>query len=362
MERLCPILGFDYLEFYVGNAKQAAQYYSKLFGFTITAYRGLESGYRKTASYLLEQGQIRLMLTSALSEDHPIAHSVLTHGDGVGVLAFRVANARQTYLETTARGAMGAIPPTEVETSDGVFRFAAIQAYGDILIKFIDHQQYTGKFEPGFQAYQQQTSIPLGLEVIDHVVANVEMGKMDQWSRFFETILGFELMMKFDQDAISTEYSALMSNVMQDPTGTIKLPINEPAVGKRISQIQEYLDFNHGPGIQHIAFRTHDIIRTVTHLQKAGVEFLEIPAAYYADLEARVGPIAEPVSQLAKLGILVDRDRDGYLLQIFTKPLQDRPTLFFEIIERHGSQGFGEGNFKSLFEAIEREQAKRGNL
>ena len=362
MQPLCPILGFDHLEFYVGNAKQAAQYYSKLFGFTITAYRGLESGYRKAASYRLEQGDICLVMTSALSAEHPISQNVLTHGDGVGVIAFRVENARQAYLDTTARGAIGAIPPTEIETSEGVFRFSAIQAYGDTLIKFIDYQQYISKFGPGFHPYQHHESSGMGLSIIDHVVANVEMGKMAHWSHFFEATLGFELMMQFDQDTISTEYSALMSNVMQDPTGMIKLPINEPACGKRTSQIQEYLDFNQGPGIQHIAFRTHDIIRTVRHLQEAGVEFLEIPATYYDDLENRVGPITEPVNQLKKLGILVDRDRDGYLLQIFTKPLQDRPTLFFEIIERRGSQGFGEGNFKSLFEAIEREQAKRGNL
>ena len=254
MKRLCPILGFDHLEFYVGNAKQAAQYYSKLFGFTITAYRGLESGYRKAASYRLEQGNIRLVMTSAFSADHPIAHRVLTHGDHVGVIAFRVASAKQTYLDATSRGAIGAIPPTEIETPDGVFCFAAIQAYGDILIKFIDYHQYTGPFEPGFLPYQPHVSSDMGLEVIDHVVTNVEMGKMEQWSRFFETILGFELLMNFDQDTISTEYSALMSNVMQDPTGTIKLPINEPALGQRMSQIQEYLNFNAGPGIQHIAF------------------------------------------------------------------------------------------------------------
>lgn len=362
MQPLCPILGFDHLEFYVGNAKQAAQYYSRLFGFKITAYRGLESGDRKAASYRLEQGDICLIVTSALCANHPIAESVLTHGDGVGVIAFRVKDARQVYVDATARGATGAIPPTETKTSDGVFRFSAIRAYGDILIKFLDYRNYTGSFGPGFSPYPHPTSSGTGLLNIDHVVANVEIGKVDYWSQFFGTVLGFELRMQFEQDVISTDHSALISNIMQDPKGLIKLPINEPASGRRTSQIQEYLDFNQGPGIQHIAFQTNDIIDTVRRLRKAGVEFLDVPAVYYDNLEHKVDSIAEFIGQFKKLGILVDRDRDGYLLQIFTKPLQDRPTLFFEIIERRGSQGFGEGNFKSLFEAIEQEQAKRGNL
>jgi 4-hydroxyphenylpyruvate dioxygenase len=361
MTDFLPILRFDHLEFFVGNARQAAAFYEKLFGFTHTAYRGLDTGSRKVASYVMEQGNIRFVLSTALSSDHPIAQSVLKHGDSVCVIAFEVADAVKAYKATTARGARGAIPPTTVEDQHGLLYYSAIHAYGDVLIKFIDRHDYHGAFAPEFQPrYQMQDSF--GLEAIDHVVGNVEQGEMERWVQFFANTMGFELLVHFDDKAISTQYSALMSKVMQDGSRKIKLPINEPAQGQRKSQIQEYLEYHQGPGIQHIALSTRNIIDTVTKLRQAGVEFLHVPMTYYKDLESRIGPIDESIEQLAKLGILVDRDGEGYLLQIFTQPIEDRPTLFFEIIERHGAQGFGEGNFKALFEAIEREQALRGNL
>lgn len=358
-----PVLSFDHLEFYVGNAKQAATFYKTLFGFTNTAYRGLATGSRKVASYLMEQGNIRFVLSTALSPDHPISHSILKHGDHVAVIALAVPDVVYAYKHVTARGAIGVIPPTIAEDNYGVLRYAAIQAYGDILIKFIDRHEYDGVFAPEFQP-QPSVSRARGIELqtIDHVVSNVELGEMERWVTFFADTMGFQLLVQFDDKAISTEYSALMSKVMQNGSGTIKLPINEPAIGKQKSQIQEYLDYHQGPGIQHVALSTNDIIETVTRLREAGVEFLHVPMTYYENLEARVGEIDESIEQLAELGILVDRDQEGYLLQIFTQPVEDRPTLFFEIIERHGAQSFGEGNFKSLFEAIEREQALRGNL
>jgi len=364
MSDFCPIKQFDHLEFYVGNAKQAAGFYQKFFGFTPTAYRGLDTGSRESASYVLEQGQIRFVLSTGLSPGHPISRRVLQHGDSVAVIALEVPDVAQAYRETTRRGAIAAIPPTAEQDSYGVLRSAAIHAYGDVLIKFVDRSDYAGVFAPGFVPRQQgqvQHS-GLGLKAIDHVVANVELGAMDRWVRFFAETMGFELLIHFDDQAISTEYSALMSKVMQDHTGTIKLPINEPAQGRHKSQIAEYLEYHHGPGIQHIACATDDILTTVRQLKAAGVEFLRIPPTYYERLQQRVGKIHAPIDELAQLGILVDRDAEGYLLQIFTQPVEDRPTLFFEIIERHGCQGFGEGNFKSLFEAIEREQALRGNL
>ncbi|WP_416673751.1 4-hydroxyphenylpyruvate dioxygenase [Egbenema bharatensis] len=370
-----PILCFDHLEFYVGNARQAAGFYQTFFGFTNTAHRGLETGSRKVASYLMEQGDIRFVLSTALSSDHPIAQQVLKHGDHVAVIALEVPDAVDAYKQVTARGAIGAIPPTVVEDEHGMLRYAAIHAYGDVLIKFVDRTHYQGIFAPEFQppsliqpaiSDSLENSVPyhqgMGLQTIDHIVANVELGAMDQWVQFFADTMGFELLVHFDEKSISTEYSALMSKVVQDGSKKIKLPINEPASGKRKSQIQEYLDFHEGAGIQHIACSTHNIIETVIKLRQAGVEFLHVPLTYYEDLEVRVGKIKEPIACLAELGILVDRDQDGYLLQIFTQPVEDRPTLFFEIIERHGAQSFGEGNFKSLFEAIEREQALRGNL
>lgn len=358
-----PILSFDHLEFYVGNAKQAASFYETLFGFTNTAYRGLATGSRKVASYLMEQGDIRLVLSTALNSDHPIANRVLKHGDHVAVIALVVPDTVQAYKQVTARGAIGAIPPTIAEDDDGVLHYAAIHAYGDVIIKFIDRHEYGGIFAPEFQPQPLvQGNRGVGLQTIDHVVSNVELGAMERWVKFFADTMGFQLLVQFDDKAISTEYSALMSKVMQNGSGTIKLPINEPAPGKRKSQIQEYLDYHQGPGIQHIAFSSNNIIATVTRLREAGVDFLHVPMTYYEDLEARVGKIDESIAELAKLGVLIDRDQDGYLLQIFTQSVEDRPTLFFEIIQRRGAQSFGEGNFKSLFEAIEREQALRGNL
>jgi 4-hydroxyphenylpyruvate dioxygenase len=358
-----PIFHFDHLEFYVGNAKQAAKFYEVLFGFTNTAHRGLETGSRKVASYLMEQGDIRFVLSTALSSDHPIAQSVLQHGDHVAVVALEVPDAVAAYRQATAKGAIGAIPPTIAEDEQGMLQYAAIHIYGDVIIKFVDRRQYRGIFAPEFQPrYSVQPHPGVGLQAIDHIVGNVELGALEQWVQFFADTMGFQLLVQFDDKAISTEYSALMSKVMQDGSGKIKLPINEPALGKRKSQIQEYLEYHQSAGVQHIACSTQNIIETVTKLRQAGVEFLHVPAAYYADLEAQVGNIDESIDQLAELGILVDRDQEGYLLQIFTQPVEDRPTLFFEIIERHGAQSFGEGNFKSLFEAIEREQALRGNL
>jgi 4-hydroxyphenylpyruvate dioxygenase len=361
----CPINRFDHLEFYVGNAKQSAIFYSQCFGFANTAYQGLETGSREIASYVMEQGNIRFVLSTALSPDSPIARSVLQHGDRIAIIAFEVPDAIAAYKETTARGAIGAIEPTETEDGYGLLRYSAIHCYGDTLIKFVDRSDYRGAFAPGFQRRHVETfhgTSGLGLKAIDHAVGNVDLGDMDRWVKFFAETMGFELLVHFDDRAISTEYSALMSKVMQNSTGQIKLPINEPATGKRRSQIEEYLEYNRGPGVQHVALSTDNIIETVRKLKAAGVEFLRTPKTYYEDLTARVGQIDESIEQIAELGILVDRDSEGYLLQIFTQPVQDRPTLFFEVIERHGAQGFGEGNFKALFEAIEREQALRGNL
>lgn len=363
MSDFCPIKCFDHLEFYVGNAKQAALFYAKFFGFTNTAYRGLETGSRKVTSYVMQQRNICFVLSTALFPEHPISKSVLKHGDGVAVIALEVPDAVSAYKETTKRGAVGAIPPTEEEDRYGVLHYAAIHGYGDTLIKFVDRSDYFGVFAPGFEPLRDaDKSKFVGLHTIDHVVGNVELGAMEKWVEFFVNTMGFNLLVHFDEQAISTEYSALMSKVMQDGTGKIKLPINEPVKGKGKSQIEEYLEYNNGPGVQHIACGTNNIIETVVQMRAAGVKFLNVPKTYYENIEQRVGKIDEPIERLAELGILVDRDEDGYLLQIFTEAVQDRPTLFFEVIERHGSQSFGEGNFKSLFEAIEREQALRGNL
>ncbi|MBO3458004.1 4-hydroxyphenylpyruvate dioxygenase [Aetokthonos hydrillicola Thurmond2011] len=363
MNDFCPIKCFDHLEFYVGNAKQAALFYSKLFGFTNIAYRGLETGSRQVTSYVMRQGNICFVLSTALNPDHCISQSVLKHGDGVGVIALEVPDAVIAYKETTKRGAVGAIPPTEEEEGSGVLRYSAIHGYGDTLIKFVDRSDYFGVFAPSFEPlHHADTSKFVRLHTIDHVVGNVELGAMEKWVQFFANTMGFKLLVHFDKQAISTEYSALMSKVMQDGTGKIKLPINEPAEARRKSQIEEYLEYNNGPGVQHIACATNNIIDTVVQMRAAGVKFLHVPKTYYDNLEQRVGKIDAPIERLAELGILVDRDEDGYLLQIFTELLQDRPTLFLEVIERHGAQSFGEGNFKSLFEAIEREQALRGNL
>jgi 4-hydroxyphenylpyruvate dioxygenase len=364
MADFCPIRKVDHLELYVGNAKQAAAFYASAFGFANTAYRGLETKHRDAASYVMEQGDIRLVLTTALNSAHPIAKQVCEHGDGVGVIALTVPDAAAAFHETTRRGAVPAIEPTEERDEHGTLRYAAIHAYGDTLIKFIDRDDYAGVFGPAFQRRTPTTPSdkPVGLTSIDHIVGNVELGGMDRWVHFFADTMGFTQLVHFDDKAISTEYSALMSKVMQDGTGRVKFPINEPATGKRKSQIQEYLEYYGGPGVQHIALTTDDIVSTVSELRARGVGFLRVPRTYYEDLESRIGPIEESVDQLAELGIMADRDDEGYLLQIFSDTVEDRPTLFFEIIERHGAKGFGEGNFKSLFEAIEREQAKRGNL
>ena len=358
-----PIQGIDHLELYCGNARQAAHFYQTGFGFAPVAASGLETGNRRAASYVMAQGEIRLVLTAALGPDDPIARHVQLHGDGVAVIALRVPDAGAAYRATTARGATGAIPPTEAADDHGVLRFAANRAYGDTLIKFVDRAGYRGPFAPGYESRGgEQPGAGVGLAAIDHIVGNVELGAMNRWVAFFAQTMGFSQLVHFDDADITTEYSALMSKVMQDGTGKVKFPINEPAEGQRKSQIQEYLDYYHGPGVQHIACATNDIISTVRRLRDNGIEFLRVPAAYYDELTARIGPIAEPVEALADLGILVDRDEEGYLLQIFTRPVGDRPTLFFEIIERRGSRGFGKGNFRALFEAIEREQARRGNL
>lgn len=364
MRDLCPIRRIDHLELYVGNARQAAVFYSSRFGYTNIAYRGLETGCRDRASYVMEQGEIRFVLTSALSPDHPIARHVHAHGDGVGVIALEVPDAAHAFHETTRRGAREAIRPTEDYDENGVLRSAAIQAYGDTVIKFVERDDYSGSFAPGFQPSDEvpPRANGVGLTSIDHVVGNVELGAMDTWVRFFADTMGFTQLVHFDDKKISTEYSALMSKVMQDGTGRIKFPINEPATGRRKSQIEEYLDYYGGPGVQHVACATDDIVGAVSALRARGARFLQVPPTYYDDLDKRVGPIEKPVDQLAQLGILADSDEDGYLLQIFTQPVEDRPTLFFEIIERHGSRGFGAGNFKSLFEAIEHEQERRGNL
>ena len=362
----CPILGFDHLELYVGNAKQSAAYYCHAFGFECTAVRGLETGERARASYLVEQGDIRLVLTSALNSSHDAARSVSRHGDSVAVIALTVPEVDDAFDGAVSRGALTAALPTSATDDRGYLRHASIHLYGDTVLQFIDRSGYAGLFGPGFEPAPDAPGAAVrqgcGLLAIDHVVANVELGRMNEWARFFSQVLGFNQLVHFDDEAISTEYSALMSKVMQDGTGTIKFPINEPAEGRKKSQIEEFLDFHEGPGVQHIACRTDDIVGAVSRLRQNGVEFLDVPGAYYEGLEQRVGQIDEPIDHLAELGILADRDEDGYLLQIFTKPVEDRPTLFYEIIERHGARGFGEGNFKSLFLALEREQELRGNL
>ena len=365
----CPILGFDHLELYVGNAKQSAAYYCHAFGFECTAVRGLETGERARASYLVEQGDVRLVLTSALHSSHDAARSVrqprgLGRGDRpLGAeCADEAFSRRRVARRRRGRGATGDGPRIE----HGEVRHASIHLYGDCVLQFMERRDYGGVFGPGFEPAPEVPGAAglrgCGLLAVDHVVANVELGRMNEWAGFFSRVLGFSQLVHFDDEAISTEYSALMSKVMQDGSGVIKFPINEPAEGRRKSQIEEFLDFHEGPGVQHIACRTDDIVGTVSRLRENGVEFLNVPGAYYDDLELRVGKIDEPIDRLAELGILADRDEDGYLLQIFTKPVEDRPTLFYEIIERHGAKGFGEGNFKSLFVALEREQAARGNL
>lgn len=358
-----PLKGMDHVEFYVGNAKQSAQFYRTVLGFAIKGYKGPETGHRETASYYLEQGKIRLVLTGALSPDHPVAKHVLLHGDGVKVLALEVDDAAQSLAETVKRGARQVGELQTLEDEFGKLITTSIATYGETIHTFVERKGYRGAFIPGFEPRNEEPPQgSAGLEAIDHIVGNVELGAMNTWVKFYAETMGFTQLIHFDDEAISTDYSALMSKVMQNGSGKIKFPINEPAAGKRKSQIEEYLDFYHGPGVQHLALITGDIIATVDKLKATGLQFLTIPPSYYEDLATRIGAIKEDVEDLRRLGILVDRDDDGYLLQIFTQPLQDRPTVFFEVIQRRGCRGFGAGNFKALFEAIEREQARRGNL
>ena len=353
-----PLKGTDHVEFYVGNARQAAYFYRTAFGMKLVAYAGPETGLRDRASYVVEQGKVRFVFTTALRPVGPIAEHVAKHGDGVHAIALWVDDARQAWLETTARGARSVAEPTETADEYGRVTTSSIAAYGDTIHTFVDRGHYNGAFLPGYRTEKADTvARPTGLKHVDHMVGNVGWHAMDEWVDFYARVMGFQLYQHFDDKDISTEFSALMSKVMSNGNGYVKFPINEPAEGRRRSQIEEYLDFYQGPGVQHIALATDDILDTVSRMQAQGVEFLTVPHNYYTELAARVGPIDEPIEQLERLGILVDRDDEGYMLQIFTRPVEDRPTLFYEIIQRKGSRSFGKGNFKALFEAIEREQA-----
>lgn len=358
-----PLKGTDHIEFYVGNAKQAAYFYQHAFGFEWIAYSGPETGMRDKVSYVLKQGKITFVLTTSLYSNSDIAQHVARHGDGVKVLALWVDDASKAFYETTSRGAEPAMEPTSLKDAFGEVVLSSIRTYGDTLHTFVERKNYNGPFLPGYvKAKSHFTVEPIGLKYIDHCVGNVELGQMNRWVDFYETVMGFNLLVTFDDKDISTEYSALMSKVVSNGNGYIKFPINEPAEGKRKSQIEEYLQFYNGAGVQHIAIATDNIIQTVGELRKRGIEFLHVPDVYYEDVLDRVGKIDEDLKPLRELNILIDRDEEGYLLQIFTKPVEDRPTLFFEIIQRKGAKSFGKGNFKALFEAIEREQALRGNL
>jgi 4-hydroxyphenylpyruvate dioxygenase len=359
-----PLDGIDHIELWVGNAAQASYFFQRAFNFTEVAYRGLETGVRDRVSRVLEQGEIRLVLTGALHSDSEVAREHAEHGDGVKVIALSVPDVDHAYREATARGATGLAEPHEAADAHGHVRIADIAAYGDTIHRFVDRADYTGPFLPGFDPVEgaaRDRDAEL-LLAIDHIVGNVELGAMNDWVSYYERVFGMTEMIHFTDEAISTEYSALMSKVVTNGDGRVKFPINEPAEGRRKSQIDEYLEFYEGPGAQHIALTTGDIVRTVDELSRRGIRFLRTPESYYDDVPERVGEIGESLEDLRRLGILVDRDDEGYLLQIFTAPLGDRPTIFFEIIERHGARGFGEGNFKALFEAIERAQERRGNL
>ncbi|MED4582993.1 4-hydroxyphenylpyruvate dioxygenase [Brevibacillus choshinensis] len=356
-----PIQDWDYLEFYTGNAKQTMHYFTKAFGFEAVAYSGLETGSREKVSYVLKQNHMTFVISGALSPESPIAEFVKKHGDGVKDVALRVEDCEQAYREAVSRGAIPIMEPTEYTDEHGTIKKAIIGTYGENIHSFIERKSYKGPFLPGFIAYESPVkSEGTGIIGIDHIVGNVEV--MDEWVSYYEKVMGFTAVQNFSEDDISTEYSALMSKVMQSGTGRIKFPINEPAEGRRKSQIQEFLEFYQGPGVQHIAILTNDIISTVSKLQANGVDFLSVPDTYYEDLMERIGEIDEDIEALRKLGVLVDRDDEGYLLQLFSKPIVDRPTLFVEIIQRKGARGFGNGNFKALFEALEREQGRRGNL
>jgi 4-hydroxyphenylpyruvate dioxygenase len=350
-----------HVEFWSGNAKQSAYFYRKAFGFSQIAYSGLETGNRTAASYVLAQGKVRFVITSPLTPHHPAAEHIRKHGDGVCDIALLVDDADFAFNEAVKRGARPAIEPHDVHDEQGTVRRASIHTYGDTIHTFISNKDFKGPFLPGYQSAEVRGE-DAGLLVVDHIVGNVELGKMNIWADFYSQVMGFSRYITFDDKDISTEFSALMSIVMSDDNKLVKFPINEPAPGRKKSQIDEYLDWYHGPGVQHVALLCGDIVETVTRLKANGVEFLATPDSYYADLKKRVGDIDEPMARLRELNILVDRDPEGYLLQLFTKPVEDRPTVFFEIIQRKGSRGFGKGNFKALFESIEAEQAKRGNL
>jgi 4-hydroxyphenylpyruvate dioxygenase len=358
-----PLQGTDYVEFWVGNAKQAAHYYKTAFGFQSLAYSGPETGVRDRVSYAIRQNKLTFVLTTALRPNNPIADHVAFHGDGVKFLALKVEDATSAWKETTKRGGKSYLEPTTLKDDNGRVVMSGIHTYGDTVHLFIERGDYSGVFMPGFRKWESDYNpAETGLLYVDHCVGNVGWNQMNPWVKFYEDVMGFRNILTFDDKDISTEYSALMSKVMSNGNGYVKFPINEPAEGKKKSQVEEYLEFYNGEGVQHCAVATNDIVKTVTDLQSRGVEFLKIPTTYYDTLPDRVGHIDEDLGPLARLGILVDRDNEGYLLQIFTKPVEDRPTLFFEIIQRKGAKSFGKGNFKALFEALEKEQESRGNL
>jgi 4-hydroxyphenylpyruvate dioxygenase len=358
-----PLLGTDYIEFYVGNAKQAAHYYKAAFGFQGIAYAGPETGVKDRVSYVLRQNKLTFVFTSALRPDHEISQHVLKHGDAVKAIALSVNDAGSAWKETTKRGAISYLEPKILSDTQGELGMSGIKLYGDTIHLFIARDKYHGVFIPGYEPWTSDYQpASTGLMYVDHCVGNVGWNQMNRWVEFYENVMGFKNILTFDDSDISTEYSALMSKVMSNGNGMVKFPINEPAEGKKKSQVEEYLEFFNGEGVQHVALASDHIVDTVTELMHRGVEFLKVPNSYYDELEKRVGKIEEDLEPLKSLGILVDRDPDGYLLQIFSKPVQDRPTVFFEIIQRKGAKSFGKGNFKALFEAIEREQEKRGNL
>ncbi len=358
-----PLQGTDYVEFYVGNAKQAAHFYKTAFGFQSLAYAGPETGVKDRASYAVRQHKLTFVFTTPLKKDNEIADHINKHGDGVKMLALKVDDATDAWEQTTKRGAVSYMEPLRLQDANGELVMSGIKTYGDTVHLFIERGNYNGAFMPGYRAWNSSYNpADTGLLYVDHCVGNVGWNQMNKWVSFYENVMGFRNILSFDDNDISTEYSALMSKVMSNGNGYVKFPINEPAEGKKKSQVEEYLEFYDGEGCQHVALATLDILKTVTELQNRGIEFLKVPTTYYDDLLDRVGKIDEDLQPLKELGILVDRDEEGYLLQIFTKPVEDRPTLFFEIIQRKGAKSFGKGNFKTLFEAIEREQESRGNL
>ena len=359
-----PLEGTDYVEFYVGNAKQAAHFYRSVLGFQPLAYAGPETGQKDKVSYVVRQQKIQFMFTTPLKSDHPVAAHIHCHGDGIKVLALKVQDATKAWEDTTSRGGKSYMEPQRLKDEHGEVVLSGILTYGEVVHIFVERKNYTGAFMPGFREWTSPyfSTTETGLQYVDHCVGNVGWNQMNPWVKFYEEVMGFRNILSFDDNDISTEYSALMSKVMSNGNGYVKFPINEPAEGKKKSQVEEYLDFYNGEGVQHVAMATNDIVHTVTELRNRGMEFLRVPTSYYDELSDRVGKIDEDLEPLKELGILVDRDEEGYLLQLFSKPVEDRPTLFFEIIQRKGAKSFGKGNFKALFEAIEREQGLRGNL